>query len=69
MEPTRKRLVRVQKGRKVAGICTGFGEYFNVDPTIIRLIWVLFILLGGAGILLYIIAWIVMPMEDNPHTV
>jgi len=60
-----KRLVRVQKDRKIAGVCAGFGAYFSVDPTLVRLLWILLVLAGGAGILLYLIAWIIMPLEDS----
>jgi phage shock protein C len=56
-----KRLYRSNKNRVIAGVCGGIGEYFNVDPTLIRLLWVLFIFAGGSGILAYIIAWIVIP--------
>jgi phage shock protein PspC (stress-responsive transcriptional regulator) len=58
-----KRLVRVQKDRKIAGVCAGFGAYFNLDPTLVRLLWIVLVLAGGAGILLYLIAWIIMPLE------
>jgi phage shock protein C len=64
-QPQHKRLVRVQKDRKIAGVCTGFGAYFNVDPVLIRVIALALALLGGSGILLYLIAWIVMPLEDG----
>lgn len=60
-----KRLVRIHKDRKIAGVCTGFGAYFNVDPTIIRLLWVALVLAFGSGILLYLIAWIIMPLEEH----
>jgi phage shock protein C len=60
-----KRLVRVQKERKIAGVCTGFGAYFNVDPVLIRVVGIALALLGGSGIVLYLIAWIVMPFEDD----
>jgi phage shock protein C len=60
-----KRLVRIYKGRKIAGVCTGFAAYFNVDPTLVRLVWILLLLAGGSGILLYLIAWMVMPLEDQ----
>lgn len=58
-----KRLYRSKKNRVIAGVCGGIGEYFNIDPTIIRLLWILFIFLGGSGILAYIIAWIIIPQE------
>jgi len=60
-----KRLVRVQKDRKIAGVCAGFGAYFNLDPTLVRLLWIVLVLAGGAGVLLYLIAWIIMPLEDG----
>lgn len=57
-----KRLYRSKKNRIIAGICGGLGEYLDVDPTIIRLIWVFLVIFGmGSGILLYIIAWIIIP--------
>jgi phage shock protein C len=45
----------------ISGVCGGIAEYINLDPTIIRLLWVLFCFAGGAGVLAYIIAAIVMP--------
>jgi phage shock protein PspC (stress-responsive transcriptional regulator) len=57
-----KRLLRSKKNKMIAGVCGGIGEYFGVDPTVIRLLWVLFTLFSaGAGILAYIIAWIIIP--------
>ncbi|MCR5195068.1 MAG: PspC domain-containing protein [Pseudobutyrivibrio sp.] len=51
--------------RKICGVCGGIAEYFDVDPTIVRLAWVVFVLIGGCGILAYIIAAIIM--EDKPR--
>lgn len=62
-----RRLMRIREGRKIAGVCTGFGTYFNIDPTIIRLIWLALIFLFGTGVLLYIICWIVMPLEPESN--
>ncbi len=56
-----KRLYRSKKNRVIAGVCGGIAEYFNVDPTIIRLLWILFALAFGSGILAYIIAWVIIP--------
>ena len=57
-----KRLTRSKKNRIVAGVCAGLGDYLDIDPTIVRLIWVLLIFFSfGAAILAYIIAWIVIP--------
>ena len=55
-----KKLYR-SKERKIAGVCTGLAEYFDVDPLLIRLIAVFFLLWGGAGGLAYIIAWFMIP--------
>lgn len=55
-----------QEERIIGGVCGGLAEYFNVDPTIVRLLYVLFTLVSfGAGILFYIIAWIIVPR--NPR--
>jgi phage shock protein C len=56
-----KSLYRSKKNKMIAGVCGGLGEYLNVDPVLIRLAWAAFILFGGAGILAYIIAWVIMP--------
>ncbi len=57
-----KKLFRSTKNRIIAGVCGGIGEYLNVDPTVVRLLWVFFTLISfGAGILAYIIAWIIVP--------
>ena len=61
MEP--KKLYRSRKNRMICGVCGGIAEYFNIDPTLIRLAWVLFALSAGSGILAYIIAAIVIPDE------
>ena len=58
-----KKLYRSKKNKVIAGVCGGIGEYFNIDPVIIRLLWTLFIFVGGSGILAYIIAWIIIPQE------
>ena len=51
--------------KKICGVCSGIAEYFNIDPTVVRLAWVVFTLLGGSGILAYIIAAIVMPSYNQ----
>jgi phage shock protein PspC (stress-responsive transcriptional regulator) len=56
-----KRLMRSKKNKVIAGVCGGIGEYLNIDPTLVRIMWIVFSLMGGAGILAYIIAWIIMP--------
>ncbi len=59
MEP--KKLYRSRNNRMISGVCGGFAEYINLDPTIVRLLWVLFCFAGGTGVLAYIIAAIIIP--------
>jgi phage shock protein C len=59
----KKRLYRSRDNSMIAGVCGGLGEYFDMDPTFIRLLWIVFTLAGGSGILAYIIAWIVIPQH------
>ena len=59
----RKRLVRRRQGRKIAGVCLGFAEYFDIDVTVVRLVWLIACFMTGIGFLSYPIAWIVMPEE------
>jgi phage shock protein C len=61
----KKRLYRSGKERILGGVCGGIAEYFDVDPTIIRLVWILFIFGFGSGILAYIIAWIIIPRNPK----
>ena len=56
-----KRLYESNENKMVCGVCGGIAEYFDIDPTLVRLGWVLFCALGGSGILAYIIAAIVIP--------
>ena len=58
-----KELYRSNVNCMLAGVCGGLGEYFNIDPTIVRLGWVIFSLMG-AGVLAYIIAAIIIPKEN-----
>lgn len=59
------RLYRSVKDRKIAGVAGGIAEYLEIDSAIVRLIWLLAILFGGAGFLAYLIAWIVIPEEKT----
>jgi phage shock protein C len=56
-----KKLVRSRKNRQIAGVCGGLGEYFNTDPIIIRLVFLLLFFFASGGFWAYIILWIVMP--------
>lgn len=59
----KKRLYKSSTDKKVCGVCGVIANYFDVDPTVIRLIWVIFTLAGGSGLIAYIIAAIIMPDE------
>ncbi len=58
-----KKLYKSRSDKKLCGVCAGIAKFFGLDPTIIRLIWVLAVLLAGSGILLYIAAAFIMPEE------
>ena len=60
-----KKLYRSTKDKMIGGVAGGLGEYFNVDTTLIRLLFVLVCLLGGSGILAYIILWIIVPEKKQ----
>ena len=60
-----KRLYRSESSRMLCGVCAGIAEYFNLDPTLIRLAWALFCILGGSGVLAYILAAIITPPESR----
>jgi len=63
----RKRLIRPRAGRKIAGVCAGFAEYFDLDVTMVRVVWLISVFLGvGLSLIAYVVAWIVMP--DEPMT-
>ena len=59
----RKRLMRPRQGRKIAGVCLGFAEYFDLDVTLVRIVWLISSVMTGIGLLSYPIAWIIMPEE------
>lgn len=59
-----KQLYRSSEHKLIAGVCAGVAEYFEIDPTIVRIIW-LITLFAGFGILAYIVCWIIMPEDDT----
>ncbi|NLP16546.1 MAG: PspC domain-containing protein [Clostridiales bacterium] len=61
MEP--KKLYRSNRDKMICGVCAGIAEYLNMDPTVIRLLWVLFSVFG-VGLFVYIIAAIIMPVKE-----
>lgn len=60
-----KRLTRTNDGRMIAGVCAGLARYFDMDPTLIRVIFVLLGLFAAGGVLLYLILWVIMPLDDT----
>ena len=64
--PNTRRLYKSRSDRMLDGICGGVADYFGVDSTLVRIAWVLITLLGGAGILLYLLAMIIMPANPDP---
>jgi phage shock protein C len=60
-----KRLVRSSTDKKLGGVCAGLADYFDLDPTIVRVLWLLAIFLGGTGFLVYMILWIALPLAPT----
>jgi len=60
-----KRLMRSSTDKKIGGVCAGLADYFDMDPTILRVIWLLLVICGGTGLLAYIILWIVLPIAPG----
>jgi phage shock protein C len=62
MDSTRK-LYRSRTNRQVAGVCGGLAQYFNIDATLIRVLFVVLAVLGGSGLVIYLVLWIIVPRE------
>ena len=60
-----KRLYRSETNQMLCGVCAGIAEYFGIDPTLVRLAWMLFCALGGSGVLAYILSAIIIPPESR----
>ena len=63
----KKKLYKSNTDQKLDGVCAGIGEFFDIDPTVIRLAWVVFSLLGGSGVLAYIVAALVIPRKPGDY--
>ncbi|MBA2653157.1 MAG: PspC domain-containing protein [Tatlockia sp.] len=63
LEKPAKRLYRSRKERLIAGVCGGLAEYFDMDPTWVRIIFIILMLIGGSAILVYLVMWLVVPEE------
>jgi phage shock protein PspC (stress-responsive transcriptional regulator) len=60
-----KKLYRLPKDKKIAGVCAGLGDYFDVDPVLFRLLFVISIFFGGVGLLVYVVMWILVPEQTG----
>ena len=60
-----KKMYRDKKNQKIAGVCAGIAKYFDMDPTVIRLLWVVLTLAGGSGVIAYLICMFIMPDEPD----
>ncbi len=60
-----KKLTKSATERMICGVCGGIAEYIGTDPTLVRILWVIFSLMGGSGLLAYIIAAIIIPEEQS----
>jgi len=64
MTTSERRLQKSRTDRMIDGVCGGIAAYFSIDPTLVRIVWVLLTLFGGSGVILYIAAMIIMPKEE-----
>ena len=62
------RLYRSTENKMIAGVCGGLAEFFGLDPTLVRLVFVVLALLGGHGLLVYLILWIIVPHRGDVRT-
>lgn len=60
-----KKLYKINEGKKIDGVCGGIAEYFSMDPTLVRIAWIIFTAFAGTGIIAYIIAAIIMPRKPD----
>lgn len=60
-----KKLYKSRTDKKIDGVCAGIAKYLNLDPTIIRLLWIILVVAAGSGVLAYILCMIIMPVEPD----
>ncbi len=58
---SKKKLRKSKKDKVIAGVCAGLAHYLNIDPVILRIIWILLVICFGVGIIAYLVMWIIMP--------
>ncbi|MFA6328424.1 MAG: PspC domain-containing protein [Candidatus Micrarchaeia archaeon] len=61
-----KRVYRSRKSKMIGGVCGGIAEYFEIDPVLVRLLFVLLFFMGFVGIIIYLVAWLLIPENPNP---
>lgn len=61
----KKKLYKIEEGKKIDGVCGGVAEYFDMDPTLVRILWTVFTCCGGSGLLAYIICAVIMPTKSE----
>ena len=62
-----KRLYRSKDDRVIAGVCGGLGNYFRIDPIWMRIIFIVFLFGGGFSLLLYLLMWLIVPLQSKEH--
>ena len=62
-----RRLVRVKAEGKIAGVCSGLADYFDLDPVLVRLAFILLLCVGGMGFIAYIVMWVMVPAGEATH--
>ena len=65
----KKKIYRSETDRKIAGVCGGLAEYLEIDPTLVRLAWAIFVLCAGTGIIAYLLAALIIPSESEVEMV
>ncbi len=60
-----KRLYKIEEGKKICGVCGGVAEYFNIDPSMVRILWAVLSVFYGVGIVLYLVAAFVLPYKHQ----
>ena len=61
--------MRSSTDKKIGGVCAGLADYFDLDPTLVRIVWLLAVLFAGTGGLIYIILWIALPLAPAPGAI
>ena len=60
-----RKLYKIEEGKKLAGVCGGLADAFNIDPTLVRLLWTVFALCWGSGLILYIVCAFIFPKKSE----